>query len=134
MKQPHALFLFLFFCTQSYSQKITIDEKVVNGYIETAGEYYATNEFENSLKYAKDKKEQVTLVKKYLSLTERQENTFYEEFLKYIPIEESKLYIKSLKNRYEFLYSIKKSLYCQEKVPAFCYFRKLPPFFLLIFN
>ena len=64
--------------------------------------------FENSLKYAKDKKEQVTLVKKYLSLTERQENTFYEEFLKYIPIEESKLYIKSLKNRYEFLYSIKK--------------------------
>lgn len=53
MKQPHALFLFLFFCTQSYSQKITIDEKVVNGYIETAGEYYATNEFENSLKYSK---------------------------------------------------------------------------------
>lgn len=47
------LILVFFYCKQGFSQGSDKDVKLVTSYIETAGEFYATNEFENSLKYSK---------------------------------------------------------------------------------
>ena len=58
---------------------------------------------EETLKYCSSAKEQLKYLNKFLDTTLNDNNSLYEDILKYIPENEQQLYLKALKQRYEYL-------------------------------